>query len=59
MRAIGRGRGIGGRGSTSRKNLITAYAKTNQQEKKQRIENTYMTNNWEEMSEIQQNEQFD
>ena len=59
MRATGRGRGIRGRGSTSRKNLITTYTKTNQQEKKQRIENKNMNDNWEEISEIQQNEQFD
>lgn len=30
MRATGRGRGTGGRGSNTRKNLITAYAKNNQ-----------------------------
>ena len=29
MRATGRGRGIRGRGSMSKKNLITVYAKTN------------------------------
>ena len=39
MRAADRGRDSRGGGSVTRKNLITASDKNNQQEKKQRIEN--------------------
>ena len=60
MRAIGRGRGGGGRGQINRKNTKPSYTQNDQQEKKQKITNTYSNDsNWDEMSEVQQNEQFE
>ena len=40
------------------KNLITMYAKDNQQEKKQKIEQSIIADSWEDMNEMQQNEWF-